>query len=331
MIIQHLIFFFNKYVSFKVLLVFYIKINYTTYVMMYILLSTDVFANLKNLLSVFNTLSVLELISSIVEIIIIAFVIYKILMWIKNTRAWILLRGLIIIGIFVLIAVLCKFNVILSILQGLSYIAVFVFIIIFQDDIRSGLEHLGRQKVFSKLLPDLNKLTKKISAESIQEIVEASFAMAKVKTGALIVIERNYTLEEYERTGIAINGDVTRQLLINIFEKNTPLHDGAVLVVGDIIKAATCYLPLSHNANISKDLGTRHRAGLGISEVSDALTIVVSEETGHVSLCNEGKIRVMNDEKELLKSLFDILYDHDELEEKKKNNVANVMRSFLNN
>lgn len=331
MIIQHLIFFFNKYVSFKVLLVFYIKINYTTYVMMYILLSTDVFANLKNLLSVFNTLSVLELISSIVEIIIIAFVIYKILMWIKNTRAWILLRGLIIIGIFVLIAVLCKFNVILSILQGLSYIAVFVLIIIFQDDIRSGLEHLGRQKVFSKLLPDLNKLTKKISAESIQEIVEASFAMAKVKTGALIVIERNYTLEEYERTGIAINGDVTRQLLINIFEKNTPLHDGAVLVVGDMIKAATCYLPLSHNANISKDLGTRHRAGLGISEVSDALTIVVSEETGHVSLCNEGKIRVMNDEKELLKALFDILYDHDELEEKKKNNVANVMRSFLNN
>ena len=287
-------------------------------------LDVDIVENLKHLFSVFSTLSNVELVSSIVEIFIISFVLYKILMWIRNTRAWVLLRGLVIIGIFVVIAILCKFNVILYILRGLSYIAVFGLIIIFQDDIRSGLEHLGRQRVFSKLIPNFNKLTKKISEDSIQEIVEASFAMSKVKTGALIVLEQDFTLEEYERTGIAINGEVTRQLLINIFEKNTPLHDGAVLIVGDTIKAATCYLPLSHNNNISKDLGTRHRAALGISEVTDALTIVVSEETGNVSLCVRGNITRMKDERELLKTLFDLIYGQEEKKDEKAN------RKFFN-
>ncbi len=289
----------------------------------------SIIEKLKSLFTVFTTLSVLEKISSAVEILIITFVIYKILMWVKNTRAWVLIRGIVIIGIFVLIAQLCKFRVILYILQTLSYIAVFAMIIIFQDDIRNGLEHLGRQKVFSRFLPDLNKLTKKISAESVQEIVEAAFAMGKVKTGALIVIEKNFSLEEVERTGIAINGEVTRQLLINIFEKNTPLHDGAVLVVGDTIKAATCYLPLSHNPNIPKDLGTRHRAALGISEVSDSLTVVVSEETGRVSLCREGFITVMSDEKELLKTLIDSIYDQEDMEDKRNKSVRNVMRNWF--
>ncbi|MBR1844550.1 MAG: diadenylate cyclase CdaA [Lachnospiraceae bacterium] len=297
-------------------LVFYSKIHYTTYGMYYALIDIDIVSSLKQLFSVFSTLSRLELASCIIEILIIAFVVYTVLMWIRNTRAWVLLRGLVVIGIFILIAMLCRFNVILAILRSISYIAVFGLIIIFQDDIRSGLEHLGRQRVFSKILPNFNKLTKKISEDSIQEIVDASFAMAKVKTGALIVLEQDFTLEEYERTGIAINGEVTRQLLINIFEKNTPLHDGAVLIVGDTIKAATCYLPLSHNNNISKDLGTRHRAALGVSEVTDALTIVVSEETGNVSLCVRGRIMIMHDEKELLKTLFDLIYGQEDNNEK---------------
>ena len=290
-------------------------------------LEINIIENFNNSLNVFTTLSFFELISAIVEILIIAFIIYRVLMWLKSTRAWVLLRGIIVIGVFTLLAYLFNFKVILFILSSLSYIAILAIIIVFQDDLRAGLEHLGRQKVFSKLIPDM-KLTKKISKESIQEIVEAAFAMGKVKTGALIVIEQNIALEECERTGIVINGEITKQLLINIFEKNTPLHDGAVLFVGDLIKAATCYLPLSHNHSISKELGTRHRAGLGVSEISDSITVIVSEETGNVSLCYTGSLKVMKDEKEMLKELMDLIYGHEEVSDKDKN-VLNTMKEWF--
>ena len=280
-----------------------------------LILETNILDSVKNAFSILRVLKPLERVSAIIEILIIAFVVYKVLMWLKNTRAWGLLRGVVIIAVFAVIARLCNFDVILELIKRATYLVLFGLIIIFQDDIRAGLEHLGRQRVLSKLLPDINKFAKKTSEASIQEIAEAAFAMGKVNTGALIVIEQNVALEQSERTGIEINGDVTRQLLINIFEKNTPLHDGAVLIVGDIIKAATCYLPLSKSTNISKDLGTRHRAALGISEISDALTIVVSEETGRVSLCVNGRIEVINDEKELIRKIYNILYEKDESEE----------------
>jgi len=293
--------------------------------MMY--LEINIIENMRNAINVFTTLSFFEWLSAIIEILIIAFIIFKVLMWLKNTRAWALLRGLIVISIFALLAYIFNFKVILFILQSLSYIAILAIIIVFQDDMRSGLEHLGRQKVFSKLLPDI-KLTKVISKESLQEIVEAAFSMGKVRTGALIVIEQNVTLEECERTGIIVNGEISRQLLINIFEKNTPLHDGAVLIVGDVVKAATCYLPLSHNHSISKDLGTRHRAALGISEVSDSITIVVSEETGNVSICHTGKLNIMKDERELQKELMDLVYGHEENKTEDKN-VLNTMKGWF--
>ena len=280
-----------------------------------LILETNILDSVKNAFSILRVLKPLERVSAIIEILIIAFVVYKVLMWLKNTRAWGLLRGVVIIAVFAVIARLCNFDVILELIKRATYLVLFGLIIIFQDDIRAGLEHLGRQRVLSKLLPDINKFAKKTSEASIQEIAEAAFAMGKVNTGALIVIEQNVALEQSERTGIEINGDVTRQLLINIFEKNTPLHDGAVLIVGDIIKAATCYLPLSKSTSISKDLGTRHRAALGISEISDALTIVVSEETGRVSLCVNGRIEVINDEKELIRKIYNILYEKDESEE----------------
>ena len=298
-------------------LVFYGKINYTTYNMSYLVLETNIVENVKNAFNIFRVLKPLERVSAIIEILIIAFVVYKILMWIKNTRAWGLLRGIVILAVFVALAKLCRFEVIFELLKSGTYLLLFGLAIIFQDDIRAGLEHLGRQEFFSKILPDINKFTKKTSEASVQEIAEAAFAMGKVKTGALIVIEQNVALEQSERTGIEINGDVTRQLLINIFEKNTPLHDGAVLIKGDIIKAATCYLPLSKSTSISKDLGTRHRAALGISEVSDSLTIVVSEETGKVSLCFNGRIEVVNDEKELIRKMYNILYEKEENEKDK--------------
>lgn len=280
--------------------------------MNYLILETNIIDSVKNAFNIFRVLKPLERVSAVIEMLIIAFVIYKVLMWLKNTRAWGLLRGIIIIAVFAALAKLCRFEVIFELLKRGTYLLLFGLIIIFQDDIRAGLEHLGRQEFFSKILPDINKFAKKTSESSIQEIAEAAFSMGKVKTGALIVIEQNVALEESERTGIEINGDVTRQLLINIFEKNTPLHDGAVLIIGDVIKAATCYLPLSRSNSISKDLGTRHRAALGISEVSDSLTIVVSEETGKVSLCFNGRIEVINDEKELIRKIYNILYDKDE-------------------
>ena len=290
-------------------------------------LEINIIENLNNAVNVFTTLNPFECLSAIIEILIIAFIIYRFLTWLKSTRAWMLLRGIVFIGVFVLLAYVFNFKVILFILQSLSYIAIIAIIIIFQDDLRSGLEHLGRQKVFSKLIPEI-QLTKSISKESLQEIVEASFAMGKVKTGALIVIEQNVTLEECERTGIIINGEITRQLLINIFEKNTPLHDGAVLIVGNAVKAATCYLPLSHNHSISKDLGTRHRAGLGISEISDSITIVVSEETGNVSVCHAGTLKIMKDEKELLRELLDMIYGHEDNTTDNKN-VLNTMKEWF--
>lgn len=287
----------------------------------------NIIENLKNAFNVFTTLNPFEWFSAIIEIAIIAFIIYMILMGIRNTRGWSFLRGLVIIGIFVCIALFFNFEVILFILRYASYFVIITLIVIFQDDLRSGLDHLGRQRFFSKLLPDF-KLTKNTSKESIQELVEASFAMGKVKTGALIVIEQNVSLEEYERTGINIDGVISRQLLINIFEKNTPLHDGAVLIIGDTIRAATCYLPLSHNHSISKDLGTRHRAGLGISEVSDSITIVVSEETGNVSICNNGRLTLMKDEKELLKNLLDLIYGKEETSVE-DNSVVNTMKGWF--
>ena len=131
-------------------------------------------------------------------------------------------------------------------------------------------------------------VVQRFSDRTVNEIVRACLEMAKVKTGALIVIEAEETLVEYERTGIRIDAVVSSQLLINIFEHNTPLHDGAVLIKGDKILSATCYLPLSDSKSLGKDLGTRHRAGLGISEVTDSLTIIVSEETGRIALTRKG-------------------------------------------
>lgn len=274
--------------------------------------------NIGEFFNVFYLLNTQAYVSAIIEIIIIAFFIYKIIMWVKDNRVFSLLKGLIIIFVFYLIAIAFDFIVIVKILNDLAPVAAISTIIIFQDDIRSGLEHLGRQNVLSKFIPELNKFTKKISEETLQEISEAAFSMGRVKTGALMVIEHKESLEGIEKTGIAINGKVSRQLIINIFEKNTPLHDGAVLIVGDIIKAATCYLPMSRNSNISKDLGTRHRAALGMSEISDSLTIVVSEETGNVSLCYRGELTLFNDAKELKTILASTLYVDENMSKKNK-------------
>ena len=241
---------------------------------------------------------------NIVEIAIIAFLIYEILLWIMNTRAWTLLRGLAVIATFYVLSAVFHLDTILWILEKITTIAVTALIIIFQPELRKALEQLGSKNLLTDILSfDDGKENQEFNERAANEIVKATFEMAKVKTGALIVIERSVPLHEIVRTGIEINGLVSSQLLINIFEHNTPLHDGAVVIRGNRVVAATCYLPLSDNMMISKDLGTRHRAAVGISETTDSLTIVVSEETGRVSIVEDGVLRRISDAESLRQAL----------------------------
>ncbi len=244
----------------------------------------------------------------VVEIIIIALAIYGIMAWMKNTRAWALLRGIIIILLFIVVAAVFRMNVILWLAANLASIAVIALIIIFQPELRTALESLGQRGLFSRLfrIDASRNSVSSMSEKTINDIVRACQEMGKDRTGALIVIERDVTLREYIRTGIELDSVISSQLLLNIFEHNTPLHDGAVIVRGDRIVAATCYLPLSDSVTLSKEFGTRHRAALGISEESDAVTIVVSEETGAISFTQERKFFKDISAEELKKKLREV-------------------------
>ena len=223
--------------------------------------------------------------SDIVEILLIAFFVYEFMLWIRNTRAYSLLKGILIVLAFIFIAFLLKMNTILWLVTNMAGYAITAVLIIFQPELRKALEELGHKKIVSSIIPF-------DSGNKEEDGYFASFEMGAVKTGALIVIEEETILNEYARTGIYLDSLVSSQLLINIFEHNTPLHDGAIVIRGDRIVAATCYLPLSDNMALNKNLGTRHRAGVGISEVSDSFTIIVSEETGNVSVAKQGKLDV---------------------------------------
>lgn len=228
----------------------------------------------------------------ILEIAIIAFTLYHIIIWVKTTRAWMLVKGIIVLAVFWLIAIILDMSVILWIFNKSITILTTAVVIVFQPEIRSALEQIGRKDLFRSLMPFDDAKDKNVKTEMriINDIVKATFELAKTKTGALIVIQNEVPLHEYERTGIVLDSVISSQLLINIFEHNTPLHDGAVILRDNRIVAATCYLPLSDNMQLSKELGTRHRAGVGISEVTDSLTIIVSEETGNVSIALNGEL-----------------------------------------
>lgn len=226
----------------------------------------------------------------IIEILIISILLYKVLIWIKSTRAWNLFKGILVILLFILIAAVFQMNTILWLAENLLSVGLIALVVIFQPELRKALENLGGRRIFGRLFESGKEDGGKFTDKTIDELVKASFAMGKVKTGALIVIEDEILLTEYIHTGIDVDAVVTSQLLINIFEKNTPLHDGAIIVRNNRVLAATCYLPLSDSISISKDLGTRHRAAVGISEVSDSMTIIVSEETGKVSVAIHGYI-----------------------------------------
>ncbi len=228
----------------------------------------------------------------VLEIIIIAFIVYSVVKWVRTTRAWMPVKGLMILLVFWLIASILQMDVILWIFYNTIGVGITAIIIVFQPEIRRALEQLGQQSFTSsfRLFSENKEKEERFSEKTIEELVKGTFLLARHKTGALIVLEQEVSLGEYEETGIAIDAIVTNQLLINIFEHNTPLHDGAVLVRGNRIVAATCYLPVSKNMNLSKELGTRHRAAVGISEVTDSFTIIVSEQTGKVSLARNGNL-----------------------------------------
>ncbi len=245
-----------------------------------------------------------------IEIIIIAFVVYELMVWIKDTRAWSLLKGIIVIFLFIVAAYVFQMTTILWLVRNALSVAITALIVIFQPELRKALDLLGRKNIFSSVIalnPALS-VSERFSDRTISEIIKASYEMGKAKTGALIVVAHNDSLSEYVRTGIEVDSVVSNQLLINIFEHNTPLHDGAVIIDGNRLVAATCYLPLSDNMALSKELGTRHRAGVGISEATDSLTIIVSEETGRVSVAVGGEL-FRNVDADFLKEKLEMLQD----------------------
>lgn len=228
----------------------------------------------------------------ILEILILAFLIYQLMIMIKNARAWSFMKGIAVVVVFLGVAVFLNMSTIIWVAEKLLTLVAIAIIVALQPEIRRMIEQIGEKNIFRELLSFNYKSEQGLfSDKTVDEIVKASFEMGKVRTGALMVIEQKSPLVEYERTGIVVDGVVTSQLLINIFEHNTPLHDGAVIIRGDRVVSATCYLPLTDGRTLSKDLGTRHRAGVGISELTDSLTIIVSEETGKVSAAYKGELK----------------------------------------
>ena len=254
--------------------------------------------------------------TNIFEILIISVLIYYILIWIRDTRAWTLLKGILVIFAFVLVAYVFQMSTILWLFQNLISVTIISIFVLFQPELRRAVEQLGRKNLLSSVFnlssgAAVDEQAAKVIEKTKSEIIKACVEMSKARTGALIVIEQEVRLSEYERTGIFLDSMVSSQLLMNIFEHNTPLHDGAVFIRNNRIVAATCYLPLSDNMLLSKELGTRHRAGVGISEVSDSITLIVSEETGMISIAHDGMLfRGLNQE-ELREKLSTLMKNQD--------------------
>ncbi len=259
--------------------------------------------------NIFDNLGVTEFarpslgISDILDILIVAYIIYKIIFWIKETRAWVLFKGILVIFALAAVAMLLKLNTILWILSNTISVGIIAVIVVFQPELRKALEQLGKGKFFTSFARSSEETDDKAAQRTVDEIVKAAEKMGSVKTGALILIEQKVPLGDFERTGIPVDAIVSSQLLINIFEHNTPLHDGAVIVRRNRVAAATCFLPLTDSNEVSMELGTRHRAAIGASEVSDAYVIVVSEETGAISLARGG-VLYRNLSPEQLKSMI---------------------------
>jgi len=232
--------------------------------------------------------------SGIIEIILFSFAIFAILRWIRNTKAFALLKGAVILLVFYVVANFLKLDNIVYLFQTFAASLFLAVVIVFHPEIRKALEQLG-SRIGKKNAKGDTIFAGGLTEEAVENILEALEYMGRNRVGALIVVEREIRLDEFIETGIKLDAEVSVALVEQIFEKNTPLHDGAVIIRGGRICAATCYLPLSQNMDISKELGTRHRAGLGVSDVSDCITLIASEETGKLSVAMEGKIETAVD------------------------------------
>jgi len=224
-----------------------------------------------------------------IDIIIVAFVIYQVIHLVKETRAAQTVKGIIILVVVLQLSSWLHLNVLQYLLENTLQLGFLALIVIFQPELRRALEEVGRSR-FGKLFEGDLSHDSVETDRTIEEIIRAAGILAMHKTGALIVMERSTKLGEIIKTGIAINSDISAELLLNIFVPNTALHDGAVIIRGDSLLAAACFLPLSQNAFLSKELGTRHRAAVGMSENSDSVVLVVSEETGKISLALNGSL-----------------------------------------
>ena len=229
----------------------------------------------------------MSIIRAIIDISIVTYVIYKIIILVKETRAWQLIKGIIIILVAAEVSKLLKLNTIAYILSNTVSILAFALVVLFQPELRRGLEQIGRSR-FRDFFNFEDTEDRVKTTAMIEDIVKACVEFSRTFTGALIVVERDTKIGEIIKTGVELDSSVSSELLINIFTPNTPLHDGAVVVRGNKLKAASCFLPLTDNPNLSKELGTRHRAALGITEISDAFAIVVSEESGKISFALNG-------------------------------------------
>lgn len=235
----------------------------------------------------------------IIEIGVLWFIIYRLFLFIKGTRAVQVLRGIIIIAIIFFLTQQLRFDVINWIFMKLFALSVIAFLIVFQPEMRSGLARIGREKVFGNIITE---------ERTIEEIAKSAYMMSKKKIGTILAIQREVSLEPYMESGVTIDSSLTSELLNTIFMPNTPLHDGGVIIQGDRIAAAGCLFPLTQNPDVNKLLGTRHRAAIGLSEETDSVCVVVSEETGMISVANAGKLTHDMDKERLINHLRALLY-----------------------
>lgn len=229
----------------------------------------------------------LETLRSVVDISIVSYLIYKLIQLVRETRAWQLVKGIIVILIVAMLSELLQLRTLAYILSRTIELAGFALVVVFQPELRRGLEQIGRSNFKNFFSFDEHDAAIHTTF-TIEEIVKAATELSRTKTGALIVVERETKLGEIINTGTRLDSSVSAELIINIFTPNTPLHDGALILRDNKLKSAACFLPLTDNPNLSKELGTRHRAALGITEVSDCISVVVSEETGKISYALNG-------------------------------------------
>jgi diadenylate cyclase len=273
------------------------------------------------------TFSVMEF-QQYIEIAILIFLVYKVFIWFKDTKTSALIKGILIITLFVFLVQILNFKVISYLITSALPVVAVALVVLFQNELKMIILKLGDRNVFTRLISQLQGGSgSRTDDYLVNELTKAAFSMSDVKTGALIVVRGADPLNDFISTGILIDARVSSQLLINIFEKNTPLHDGAVIIENNRIVSATCYLPLTENLRIPKNLGTRHRAAIGLSEIVDALVLVVSEETGNVSIVVDGNITRVTTENECASALHKF-FDKDKIEID-DNSAAGKLRTLL--